>query len=123
MKVLIVDDSSLARRTLRQHLESLGCAVEDASSGEEALERYALNTPEMVFLDMVMTGMYGMEVLTKMREINPEVPVIVSTADVQVSTANQARQVGAKAILNKPVNRERLKAAIAKVSAGEDAWN
>jgi two-component system chemotaxis response regulator CheY len=123
MKVLIVDDSSLARRTLRQHLESLGCAVEEASSGEEALERYALGLPELVFLDMVMTGMYGMEVLAKMREINPEVPVIVSTADIQSSTAAEARRGGAKALLNKPVNRERLKAAIDKVTAGEDAWN
>lgn len=123
MKVLIVDDSSLARRTLRQHLESLGCAVEEASSGEEALERYALNVPEMVFLDMVMTGMYGMEVLAKMRELNPDVPVIVTTADIQTSTLNEARLAGAKALLNKPVTRERLKAAVAKVTAGEDAWN
>lgn len=121
-KILIVDDSSLSRRTLRQSLEALGHAVDDASDGAQALERFFLNPPDLVILDMVMTGMYGLEVLAKMQEINPKIPVIIATADVQKSTAEQVRAAGAKGLLNKPVNREQLAAALTAVLGGGDIW-
>jgi two-component system, chemotaxis family, chemotaxis protein CheY len=123
LKILIVDDSSLARRTLRQLLESMGHTVEDASDGEQALERFFVSPPELVVLDMVMSGMYGLDVLAKMREMNPAVRVLVATADIQNSTADQVRAAGAKGILNKPVNRDQLTSAIAKIAAGGDTWN
>ncbi len=122
-KVLLVDDSSLARRTLRLLLEEIGHEVSEASSGPQALERYFLDRPGLVILDMVMTGMYGLEVLEKMREMDPEVRVIVATADVQKSTADQVRAAGAKAIVNKPVSREALAGAL-KDALGEGVtWN
>lgn len=123
IKVLIVDDSSLARRTLRQLLESMGHKVEEANDGEQALERFFVSPPELVLLDMVMSGMYGLDVLAKMREMNPAVRVLVATADIQNSTAEQVRAAGAKGILNKPVNRDQLTSAIAKIAAGGDTWN
>jgi two-component system, chemotaxis family, chemotaxis protein CheY len=123
LKILIVDDSSLARRTLRQLLESLGHTVEDASDGEQALERFFVSPPELVVLDMVMSGMYGLDVLAKMREMNPAVRVLVATADIQTSTAEQVRAAGAKGILNKPVNRDQLITAITKIAAGGETWN
>ena len=92
-KVLIVDDSALARRTLRQALESMGYAVDEASDGAQALERFFLTPPELVILDMVMSGMYGLDVLAKMREMNPAVRVLVSTADIQKTTAAQAAEL------------------------------
>jgi two-component system, chemotaxis family, chemotaxis protein CheY len=107
-KVLIVDDSSLARRTLRQLLEQMGHTVEEASDGAQALERYFINRPDLVVLDMVMNGMYGLEVLAKMREMNPEVRVVIATADVQKSTLDQAKAAGAFALINKPLNRDEL---------------
>ncbi|MEO6005663.1 MAG: response regulator [Opitutus sp.] len=122
-KVLIVDDSSLARRTLRQLLEGLGCHVEEASDGVQAIERYFINRPELVILDMVMSGMYGLDVLAKMREMDPAACVIVATADIQTSTAEQVRAAGAKAILNKPVNRDQLTSTLKAVLAGGDTWN
>lgn len=122
-KILIVDDSSLARRTLRQHLQELGHTVEEASDGAQALERFFLNAPDLVILDMVMSGMYGLDVLAKMRELNPDVRVIVATADIQTSTSDQVRAAGAKGILNKPVNREALDAAIKTVLGGGITWN
>ena len=122
-KVLIVDDSALARRTLRQALEEQGHQVEEASDGAQALERFYLNKPELVILDMVMNGMYGLEVLTKMLQMNPEARVIVATADIQTTTAEQVRAAGAKAILNKPVNRQQLTATITLVLEGGNTWN
>lgn len=122
-KILIVDDSSLARRTVRQALEANGHSVEEAKDGAEALERYFLNRPDIVVLDMVMTGMYGLEVLTKMRELDPAVRVIVATADIQDSTREQAREAGAAAFVNKPINRDVLAELVRKILQGEPVWN
>ncbi len=121
-KVLLVDDSSLARRTVRSILEELGCEVEEATDGAQALERYFLNRHHLVILDMVMTGMYGLEVLTKLRELNPEVRVIVATADIQTSTVEQARAAGAAAFVNKPINRQKLPSIISTVLGGGTTW-
>ena len=122
-KILIVDDSSLARRTLRQLLEGMGYAVDEASDGTQALERFFLNPHELVILDMVMSGMYGLDVLAKMREMAPTVRVIIVTSDIQKSTADQVKAAGAKAILNKPVNRQQLTTAIQTILAGGDTWS
>lgn len=122
-KILIVDDSALARRTTRQHLESLGYAVEEAVDGAQALERFYLGAPDVVILDMVMTGMYGLDVLKKIREMRPEALVIVATADIQKTTAQQAREAGAKALLNKPVTRDLLGSTLTTVLGGGHAWN
>jgi two-component system chemotaxis response regulator CheY len=122
-KVLIVDDSSLARRMTRQALEEMGHTVEEATDGAQALERYFLNRHDLVILDMVMNGMYGLEVLTKMRELNPAVRVIVATADIQQSTQDQVKAAGASAFINKPLNRAALTAVVGKILEGGAVWN
>jgi two-component system chemotaxis response regulator CheY len=122
-KILIVDDSALARRTVRQALEELGHTVDEASDGAQALERYYISKPELVILDMVMSGMYGLEVLAKIREMDPAARVIVATADIQTTTADHVKAAGAKGILNKPVNRQQLAATIQLVMAGGHTWN
>lgn len=121
-RVLVVDDSALARRTTRQALEDLGLEVEEASDGAQALERFYLKPHDLVILDMVMSGMYGLEVLVKMRELNPEVRVIVATADIQNSTAAQVRAAGAAGILNTPISRPPLAAAVQTVLEGGNTW-
>lgn len=123
-KILIVDDSGLARRMLRQMLEEMGHSVEEATDGATALERYYINRHDLVLLDMVMNGMYGLEVLAKIRELNPEVRVIVATADIQTSTRDQVRDAGASAFLTKPVNRKELAGVVNTVLKGGDIqWN
>ncbi len=122
-KVLIVDDSSLARRTVRAMLEEMGHVVEEASDGAQALERFYLQQPDLVMLDMVMSGMYGLEVLTKIRQLNPEARVIVITADIQDSTKEQVRAAGAAAFINKPINRQKLNQTISAVFEGGHTWS
>lgn len=122
-RILLVDDSSLARRTMRQHLEALGYEVDDAPDGPSGIERFFLSPPDLVILDMVMTGMYGLEVLAKMLELNPDVKVLVATADIQSSTSEQVRAAGAKGILNKPLQREKLQTAVETVLSGGATWN
>jgi two-component system, chemotaxis family, chemotaxis protein CheY len=122
-KILVVDDSGLARRMLRQLLEEMGHSVEEASDGAQALERYVINRPDVVMLDMVMHGMYGLDVLIKFRELDSRAQVVVVTADIQKSTRDQVRAAGAAGLINKPLKKEELASVLTAVLAGGAAWN
>lgn len=122
-KILIVDDSGLARRLIRKILEELGYEVEDASDGAQALERYVLNRHNAVILDLLMHGMYGVEVLQKLKQLNPSLPVIVVSADIQRTTRDEVKEAGAVAMVNKPVTREQLEEVLGIVLAGGSVWN
>jgi two-component system chemotaxis response regulator CheY len=107
-RVLIVDDSALARRNLRQILESANCEVAEAEDGLSALERYFLEKPDVVLLDLVMRGMYGLDVLEKLRQLDPAAKVVVVSADVQTSSQELVDRAGAKAFITKPFDREEI---------------
>jgi len=122
-KILVVDDSGLARRLARKILEELGYEVEDVSDGAQALERYVLNRHDAVILDLLMHGMYGVEVLEKLKELNPALPVIIATADIQRTTRDLVKAAGAVAMVNKPVVKEQLEEVLAITLAGGTVWN
>lgn len=122
-KILIVDDSGLARRLIRKILEELGHEVEEASDGAQALERYLLNHHDAVILDLLMHGMYGVEVLQKLKQLNPALPVIVASADIQKTTREQVKEGGGAAMINKPVTKEQMAEVLAIVLAGGTLWN
>lgn len=122
-KILIVDDSGMARRITRQFVEELGHSVEEAGDGAQALERYVLNRHDLIILDMVMHGMYGLEVLNKLRELNPALPVVVVTADIQKTTRDEVKAAGAAAIIHKPVKREELATVLDTVLSGGTVWS
>jgi len=111
-KVLIVDDSSLTRRSLRQILETAGCEVVEAENGLDALERYFLDKPDVVLLDLVMKGMYGLDVLHKIRELDPNARIVVVSADIQTSSQDLAGEAGAAAFINKPFDRSDILSAL-----------
>ena len=121
-KILMVDDSSLARRSARRILEEMGLTVDEASDGSSALEKFFLQRHDLVLLDMVMTGMYGLDVLCKLRELDPSVRVIVATADIQKTTRDQVRAAGAVAFVNKPLEAGQLRSVITQVLEGADTW-
>jgi two-component system chemotaxis response regulator CheY len=117
-KVLIVDDSALTRRSLRQILETAGCEVVEAENGLDALERYFLDKPDVVLLDLVMRGMYGLEVLQKIRELDPSARIVVVSADVQTSSQDLAGEAGAAAFINKPFDKTEILSALDAALAG-----
>jgi len=121
--ILVVDDSGFARRTLRQILESAGHTVDEARDGNDALERYFLKKPDVVLLDMVMEGMNGMEVLAKMRELDPNTKVVLATADIQSSTRAEAQTAGASGFVTKPFERDQILNAVSTVLTGGLSWN
>jgi two-component system, chemotaxis family, chemotaxis protein CheY len=122
-KVLLVDDSSLARRSTRRILEGAGYEVVEAEDGMAAIERYFVEKPGVVMLDLVMKGMYGLDVLSKLRELDPNVRVLVVSADVQTSSRQLVQAAGAAGFLNKPVASEELLATVRRAFEGESSWN
>ena len=104
----------MARRGSRQILESAGYPVAEAEDGLVALERYFLEKPDLVLLDLVMKGMNGLDVLTKLTEMDGQARVIVLSADVQDSSRLLAEAAGAAGFLNKPIDRGVLLNAVAK---------
>jgi two-component system chemotaxis response regulator CheY len=117
-KILIVDDSALSRRTLRRILETAGYEVVEADDGMTALELYFLEKPSLVLLDLVMKGMYGLDVLVKLREMDPKALVVVASADIQSSTRKMVDEAGALAFINKPFLSEQVIAAVEAALAG-----
>ena len=119
-KILIVDDSALSRRTLRRILEPAGYDVVEAEDGMAGLELYFLEKPRLVLLDLVMKGMYGLDVLAKLREMDPEALVVVASADIQSSTRTMADEAGAVGFIHKPFVAEEVITAV-KASFAEGA--
>lgn len=111
-KILVIDDSALSRRTMRRILETAGYKVVEADEGMAALELYFLEKPDLVLLDLVMKGMYGLEVLEKLREMDAGARVIVASADIQSSTRTMVEAAGALAFINKPFIAEQVLAAV-----------
>jgi two-component system chemotaxis response regulator CheY len=111
-KIMVVDDSALSRRTMRRILEGAGYNIIEADDGMSALELYFLEKPDVVFLDLVMKGMYGLDVLTKLREMDASARVIVASADIQSSTRTMVEEAGARAFINKPFVVEQVLAAL-----------
>lgn len=122
-RVLVIDDSGLTRRNLRNILERAGFTVSEAPDGMAALERYFVDKPDVVFLDLVMTGMYGLDVLSKLRELDGDARVVVISADIQTPTREAAEAAGASAFLNKPVDEREVLRTLDTVLAGGRLWS
>ena len=101
-KIMIIDDSSLSRRLLRRILDPAGYQIIEVSSAAAALESLLVEKPALVMLDLVMPEIHGLELLTKLRLLDPHVRVVVATADVQNSTKEMAESAGASGYINKP---------------------
>jgi len=106
--VLIVDDESAIRDSLRMILEYEGYRVEEAGSGPAALARVADRLPDAVLLDVKMPEMDGIEVLRAMRERGYDVPVLVVSGHADVATAVEATRLGAYDFFEKPLQRDRV---------------
>ncbi|WP_428262535.1 sigma-54-dependent transcriptional regulator [Haliangium sp.] len=103
-RVLIVDDEEGIRSFVAECLEMDGHEVEEAASGEQALERLRRGRFELVFTDLRMPGMSGLELLEAVHAEQPEVEFVMLTAFGNVETAVQAMKLGAFDYLQKPVS-------------------
>jgi len=106
--VLIVDDESSIRESLRMTLEFEGYRVEEAGSGIEALRIARDRPPDAILLDLRMADMDGLETLRQLRERGYEMPVLVISGHADVPTAVEATRRGAFDFFEKPLARDRV---------------
>ena len=120
-RILVVDDEPQARRVLRTALVAQGFEVNDAASGEEALEKLREESPEAILLDLKMPGMGGIEACREMRS-SSEVPIIVVSAKKSRKDRTEAFEAGADQYITKPCGIEELVACIRAVNRRVNAF-
>ena len=111
-RILVIDDDASVRDSLKMILEYGGYDCQLARSGQEGIEGVEGDTPDLVFLDVKMPGMDGLDVLRKIRENDEVVPVVMISGHGTVTTAVEATKLGAFDFLEKPLSTERVKVTI-----------
>ncbi|HEX5475600.1 MAG TPA: sigma-54 dependent transcriptional regulator [Vicinamibacterales bacterium] len=107
-RILVVDDEAEIRRSLRMILEYDGYDVQEAATGPEAIALIEHEAPDLVFLDVKMPGMDGLEALQRIRQTNDALPVVIVSGHGTVSTAVEATKLGAFDFIEKPLASERV---------------
>ena len=115
--VLVVDDAVFQRTRVRRSLEGAGHVVVEAASGSEAVDAYARERPDLVFLDITMPGMDGLEALRRIRAGDADARVVMLSAMAQQSTVMEAVRAGARDFIVKPAESARILAAMHRVLA------
>lgn len=118
--ILLVEDEKNAREGLRQFLEGLGFEVLTAEDGEKGWRLYQAEKPDLVLTDIRMPGLSGLDLMEKIKSVDPRSVVILLTAYGSVEDAVKAMKKGAYYYLTKPVNLEELEFLVKKALAGRD---
>ena len=113
-RVLIVDDSAFSRKIIRRALGEEHEYLE-AADGMEGLEKYALHHQDVVILDLTMPGLHGIEVIRRLKGLDPKAKIIVGTADIQKLSVQEALEAGADRVVPKPFSIEALQEALQDV--------
>lgn len=111
MRVLLVDDNALTRFTIKSLLDKLGHeVVAEAEDGAAAVKFFSELKPDVVFLDLILPGKSGVEILEDLRAVDPAARVVVVTAVEQDEIDRRLTDKGVAAILRKPFSFEDFKA-------------
>ena len=111
--IMVVDDRAGIRKLLQEVLQRAGYDVLTAASGDEAVALVQQNSIDLVLLDMKMSGMDGLDTLTLIKEVAPQVIVLIMTAYEELEVLKEARRRGAADCISKPFDIEELKATVA----------
>lgn len=114
--ILIVDDDASFRRVVEYTLQEEGYETSSFGDPAEALQAFLDSDFAVVLTDMRMPKLSGLDVLTRMRAVAPEVPIVVVTGHPEVDNAVEAMREGAFDYLQKPVNRDELKLVVERAS-------
>ena len=107
-RILVIDDDPRIRSSLVDTLELEAFEVVSAGDAETALQQVSADLPEVVLLDLRLPGLDGMEALRKLKEIAPQLPIVILTGFGDVPSAVEAMRLGAYDFLNKPVGPEKI---------------
>ncbi|ATB70547.1 response regulator CcdB [Sulfurospirillum diekertiae] len=118
MIFLVVDDSKISRKWLIEMIPKKiveSAEIIEGCNGEEAIELYKQHQPDIVFLDITMPGIDGFEALQHIKEINADALVVMVSADRQKSTKERILNLGASAIISKPIDEEEFRTTLLKL--------
>ena len=121
MKFLIVDDSRLVRMKLKAELCDRGHSVIEARDGEEALRRLVDKSPDAVFLDIILPKLDGCEVLRRIRETHPHLPVVVISTAASAENMVYAEKCGVLMFIQKPYSDHEISMALARMQECAEA--
>ncbi len=107
-RILVIDDEAAIRESLRMILEYEGYEFVGAATGQEGLALAERETPDLVFLDIKMPGMDGLDVLQRLRAADESLPVVMISGHATVTTAVEATRRGAFDFIEKPLASERV---------------
>jgi two-component system, chemotaxis family, chemotaxis protein CheY len=120
-RILLIEDDEALAATLEQILVRFGCTVIRANDGNEALARYDASRVDVVVTDLVMPGMEGIELISKLRRSNPSVRIVAMSGGGKSGFSNTylsiAAKVGADVTISKPFSSDELFAAINSAGA------
>ena len=120
-RILVVDDHNIVREGVMRLLKELlefPVEFDEAANGQQALDKVSSGAYDMVLLDISMPGRSGLDVLKQMRQISPELPVLMLSMYSDEQYAVRALRAGAAGYLNKASASEEFKSAIVKVLCG-----
>lgn len=120
-RVLVVDDEAHLRQTFARILHQIGCEVTTATDGAEALQRLEATPYDLIYLDIRLPGMDGLQVLRQIHDRYPQLAVVLLTAHASISSAVEAVRLGATDYLIKPITPEALIARTRTILADQTA--
>jgi len=107
-RILVIDDDAEIRKSFKMTLEYAGYDVTLAATGEEGVKLAEQEAPDLVFCDIKMPGMDGLEVLQKLQHLKDVMPIVVITGNADIQNAVEATRLGAFDFIEKPVSSERM---------------
>ncbi|AIM16432.1 MULTISPECIES: response regulator [Neobacillus] len=113
-KILIVDDQFGIRILLNEVFQKEGYQTFQAANGVQAIELVKKNSPDLVLLDMKIPGMDGIEILKRLKVIDPDIRVIIMTAYGELDMIQKAKELGAITHFAKPFDIDDIRAAVRK---------
>jgi two-component system chemotaxis response regulator CheY len=117
MEILIVDDSNFMLNVLKNVLKNLKIdEIYTANDGDEAVETYKDNRPDLVLLDIVMDNVDGIEALEQIKDFDEEAKVLMISAVGQQETVKEALEKGAEGFIKKPFENQKVQEKIKEVS-------
>lgn len=119
MSVLVCDDSIFARKSICMFIATLGVKnIYEAADGMQAVEKYKENKPDIVFMDIVMPVITGIEALSQIKEFDPDAKVIMASSVGTQNYLKSAIKAGAADFLQKPISNDQIKQVLENAVKG-----
>lgn len=120
MRILIADDDRFIRDSLPRILKEENCQIQVVESGSEVIRRLLKQKFNLLFLDIYMGGMDGLETILLIKEIDPHLPIVVITGDSSTQMKSKIQALEVFDFLTKPLNPLKVKNIIKAFSSGQE---